>query len=830
MLSARRSFKMNWRIILMYFASFISLFIVDTAIDFACGPEKDPYDYYISFYHYNQSPQSNYRSFYFTMCTLLYDDTEPQNEQQINSEEWAAYLGKPVKAPDVFKPMYGLSKKADSLLLKQYQDSNYKTPDSLKRNAFLKALSQPRHKAARAYYTTTKYLEFLTDQLYDDQWKPRPRSIKALTQWGQKALANAQIQNDRFLKLRWYYQAQRLFFYAGQDKQSNDVYDKYIATCQSNSHVKYWALSLRAGSERHMGDPVKSAYMFTKLFDQCAERRVQAFNDYRDIKAKTTDVLKCAHSSHERAVVFAMQGFHTPEIDLTDLEQVYHYDPKSPMVGLLLTREVNKLEEAYQSNKINKKPGYYTGRYADYFNNNESKTSRSQFIAYIPKLQGFCKRLASQNRCAKPETGSITLAYLDWMQNKNDEGLNILSAINDRHLGKKLSDQKQLVKLLLLTQKINTLDAVNEAGLLPSLKWLDKKVTSDLKSIRPPKSDRFYDEESGYRSLDYNKYASSSRDFYQRILTPMYLRQHDTTKAALVMLQGALHLHPDGSSDQMYDDQDHALTFIQNDLHSSNLRKLVLWKKQPPTDPFLNLMTQPLKKLSPDFLTELLGTAYLREHNYPSAFATFKTLSHRAFAIPKKSEWDEIQLGDPFVDVLHDFPKKYDTGSQSMAYHKLVFAGTMSRLQRKVGTDPKNAAKYYYKMATALYNTCMDGNSWGLISYEWIGYDRHEPKKYYYYADFVRSQTAANFYGKALHLSNNNEFKARCVFMLAKCEQQQEPYFKINWREGKTTATDIRHIRDNPYFAVLKNNYSHTAFFKHAQTDCSYFDDFIRGR
>ena len=133
----------TWRRLIIYCVSFIGVFFISIAIDLACGPEPDPYDYYISFFHNTIQQNDEYQPFYFNGYTFLNgdfyenDEKEKEKEQEVNAGEWAIYLGNGVKKTDVEHAMYRLSDSVESILYNKYL-IYHKLPDSLKENTFLK--------------------------------------------------------------------------------------------------------------------------------------------------------------------------------------------------------------------------------------------------------------------------------------------------------------------------------------------------------------------------------------------------------------------------------------------------------------------------------------------------------------------------------------------------------------------------------------------------------------------------------------------------------------------------------------------------------------------
>ncbi|MEZ2336120.1 hypothetical protein AB6735_10820 [Mucilaginibacter sp. RCC_168] len=790
--------------------SLIIFFFAEIAINVACGGEGDPYDYYVSFFHNDIQRTQEYRPFYFTSYSFLYDDEEQVSEATLNSREWAAYLGHAVKAEDVEKAMYQLKGNADTVLYNGYLDGKGALPDSLKNNSFLQSLAS--NKSALSYYQFAKGVEPIAN-VKSEYWNPKEMDTDALKKAGEEALSNANTEKDKFIKLRYLYQAQRLLHYGKYYKEAADVYDKYLVNYKTDSHVKGWALALKAGESRWLGDTVKSAYLFSKIFAAYPERRVQAYRNFNYINAKTENVLALAANKNEKAVIHAIDGFNDPALNINPLKEVYEYESSSDMVGVLLIREINKLEEQYLSATLipDQTVSSYYGNLPD--------SSRNKAIAHIKQLKSFCQKLSAEKKYPEYNLGNLAQAYLAWMQKDTKAGLEYLAALNGEKLSSKFNDQKQIIQLLLTAQGIQQYNEVNEATLLPSLKWLDEKVAHEITS------NTSYN--LGYYGL--SPFAITARNFYQAIMAPIYLKQGDTSKAAIAMLQG------DASGNKVTMASSQTINYWQNYLHSSALNKIIAWKKTPPANPYLHFLTQKLGRYRNDDLYELLGTAYLREHKYPEAATALNRVNEKELNKFPTNFYDEKATGaDPFISQMPDYPKLL-LNKNGKGYNKRQFAQAMVAYQKQIKANPKNAAASYFNMATAIYNTSTYGNAWYLISYDWSSTDYGRKSLYYYDTDYIKTSNAEKLFLQARQLSTNAEFKAKCTFMAAKCRQKQIkmpsysdfPDYNYTKLQNAEKSYD-QAVRRNPYFAELQKSYGKTAYYRLAVNDCSYLRDFLK--
>ncbi|WP_073401864.1 hypothetical protein [Mucilaginibacter sp. OK098] len=800
--------------LIIYCVSFIAVFFVGIAVDLACSGEDDPYDYYVSFFHNNVQGEHNYGSFYLSY-NYVFNDEEPESEQDINAKEWAAYLGRDIKTEDVKAALYG-DAKGDSAMLHDKLIGKNKLPDGLKSNSFFYAIAFGNNDSALQYYLFAKGVERVANFGYD-QWNPQPVDTNKLYNSGLEALKRAKTEKDKFIKLRYLYQAERLLHYSTDFKQAMAVYDEYIADYKSDSHVKGWALALKAGEERRLGDTGKAAYLFSKVFALYPERRVQAYKNFHYCSANADKVAALAANNTERAFIYAIDGFGNMEYNIPYLQKVYQYDPHAEAVGVLLVRELNKLELKYLSPRLGNQLTYNNS-----YKDPEAGKTNQEAINEINELQKVCNKLSADGKYAEPALGYIASAYLSWMEGGHTaDGLNYLSKVNNEKLSPKLNDQKQLVNLLLTAQKFEKLNDVNEAQLLPSLKWLDNKVAEQLKKIKSG-------DDNGYaRGYNSSRFASSARDFYNLVLSTAYLKQKDTIKAALCILKSEKIFNPvDSSANNNLNTINTSPQFWTHYLHSPQVNQLIAWKLNPTGSSYLKFLAGSLSKIKTNELYDLLGTDYLREHNYSMATAAFKKISIKGYNKGINMYIDSLEMADPFINQLHDYPKVF-LNANSKPFNRLMFAQKMLSLQGKLKSDPKNAASYYFQIATGLYNATHYGNAYYLISYEWSSYDYGRQNLYSYDNDYIKTKTAEQYYLKAYQLSTDQEFKAKCTYMAAKCRQKQiTAPDGIGW-SGESNGQYDKAVRNNPYFAGLKSGYSKTAFYKLAVNECSYLRDYL---
>ena len=141
-------------------------------------------------------------------------------------------------------------------------------------------------------------------------------------------------------------------------------------------------------------------------------------------------------------------------------------------------------------------------------------------------------------------------------------------------------------------------------------------------------------------------------------------------------------------------------------------------------------------------------------------------------------------------------------------------------------------SKLFYEYASALYNMSYYGNSWNAVAYDRSGSDwndgKHElPWEKEYYGVYE----ARNYYQKAYDVALNKEFKAACLFMVAKCAQKQLPLPEYDYKNydqyQKNVDAFYVKFKNNPLFGKFKSEFGTTKFYQYAYNRCSYLRDFV---
>ncbi|POY35820.1 hypothetical protein C3K47_13795 [Solitalea longa] len=790
----------------------------------ACGGWVDPYDDHITFYNNHIAGDPDYKPFYYIAYETLYDYSEPHDPYNQNIAEWKKYLGVE-SMPDsaVYRAIYTNNSESFELI-KNKKETEW--PDSLRKNVFVVELAKKKNADALTYLSFAKACEPYVNTQYSE-WepvKPDANSMYALIKEGIQQVAK--IKKDKFLKLRYGYQICRLAHYSGDSEGCIQYFDTYVTPNQSQSSVYYWTLALKAGALRVIGKYPESAYLFSRVFSECNNNRIIAYQNvgYLSVynKYNYKQALPLCKNSTEKADLLAVETLGNSGHALPEMKEIYEYDAKAKCQDVLLVREISKLEASYLSPKLmqsNKKDSLLL---------KATSAAEPNYLEvegkYADSLFRFCELVSSERKVNEPALWKISGAYLKFMQRDLKSAKAILTQAESMKMSPKVKDQFEVLRLLITINEQDKIDATFEEKIFPSLQWLDKKRKAELDQKT---NDLFSDV----------PFAKINRYLMLTILAPKYEKQNDRVKATLCYLQSEMISEPGikkAEEENAYAWQlPVAIDYLRNAMNAADIEKLMQLNAKANKTGFEQLMTTTFSVLGSNFMNELQGTAYLREHQFAKAITAFKKLPANYF---EKDPYKTYLAANSFVDLINDThaPTERDTKK----FTKLTFAQTMLAFEKKAKDDPKNAAFCYYQMANGFYNMSYNGNSWLLVNYSWSVTDRdYLTADLPYLKDYFYNYTAEKYYMKAQKLSVDQNFKAKCSFMAAKCFSSRIMYPTVpdnadNWMERNNRAAERYYelLITNKYFADLKKNYSTTPFYAKAVSECSYLKDFVSRR
>jgi len=221
-----------------------------------------------------------------------------------------------------------------------------------------------------------------------------------------------------------------------------------------------------------------------------------------------------------------------------------------------------------------------------------------------------------------------------------------------------------------------------------------------------------------------------------------------------------------------------------------------------------------------DDMMEIKGTLLMREYKWMAALDAFNNMAtadvHVKMVLP----------ADPFLIHINDC-HDCDFRNNTASYTKKSFCEKMLALEKQLNAGDVNKAQPAHLLANAYYNISYWGNSWMAFDYYRChgceaNYNEYKNQSWYT-PDFFDLSKAAAYYTLAAENSADREFKAKNIFMLAKCEQNKyyiSPDFSYDNENG------LKYLYRR-HFETMKKEYSNTRFFQEAIAECKYFTYYV---
>lgn len=795
---------MKWK---LFFAACINLVWVCFPQNIiGCGPGIDPYDYYTSFMSASLPEAKAYQPFYYTGYSFLYDTQEPVDPADILANEWAGYCGVPVTDKDALafvtqfkhedlKKIYTHIEKKQPLVV----------PAAVKTNSMTNYFIKSKDLEGLGYVMYAKQVEPYVIGSYND-WEAIKRDSLKMDKLMKNGRQLFNAAKTDFFKLKYGYQVMRLAHYSGNYPATIQAYDELIKGNNTATILQPMTLALKAGALFYTGKTMESAYLFSKAFSASPAKRVSNYLGFDwavDSKKSREEYLNMCANNKEKADMLGLFALGTSSWETATMQRIYQIDPSAEVLQVLAIREINKLEELYLTPQLNKENGGKTFFYNWSEGGTDSALNANKTEA--KKLQDFLHKVASDNKASNPGLFETGAAYTALMQKDYAGARSLLDKAKTMKMSPKLNDQWQLTNLLLTVNAADKIDEKFEEQILPSVKWLSQKALADKQEgdgwSQPPSQWKIF-----YRNL------------MSEVMAKRYRQQGDRYKEALAV--GSAEYIMNGGKASLYGSI--SADFLHNQSSSKDVETLYAYLNNKAKKPYAEFLAAN-NALKMAEVIDFAGTAYLRDNNYSKAIEWFaKSPAASAKLIEK----------DPFKELMFDQEERL-TGDK-VTTTKLAFAKQMQQLQGLAKTDKAKAAAHLYKMALGYYNTTYYGYAWELVEYYRSGVDGYcipkdatEFQKNYY-----GCYKAHDYFKMAMDASGSKEFKAKCLFMMARCSQKQvrRPQyedFNYNWDDyDAATKKYYPEFMNNKYFPQLKSEYGNTAFVKEAFNTCSFLRDF----
>lgn len=777
------------------------------------------YEFYSSTVFFgNETPEKPaYTPFYYTEHDVYYgEDLYWRNEsasdkvnKNIILKEWVDYFDGKFSKQAIEGLLYH---KGDENIFQKIKNDD---PISIK-NAFSIYLQQQRSSSVLDYLIYAKYCEINANQ--EAQAWPEEKTKPAKSNRALKAEGLAAIKNihDPFLRMKYTFQILRMAFYNQNYTGVLELYTQLIGKEKDGSVAFTRNLGFKAGAYYHLDQRIKAGYFYTKMFANSDAYKLPALKSFQWAISKYTQngtkdhfssVYQLSKNDKERAVALEMKLLHTPSLALKGVKKIYGLYPKIEGFGVLINREVNKLEYLYFAEKIKIKNRVIWDTPNE--KKSELKALNEVYLPYINKFEAFLDQLIMEEKIGSRSFWYLTKAYLASMQHKPIKIQQNLANAKKAGMSDREKALYERISLLHILYKSPKITSQTEATLLPKLQHL---------------------EQLAMQKKDKNFAKQQLEDLMSHIVAKKYLRQGDTIKGVYALAHSYLSYNYKTKGKRFY--VSHGFRDlpgeILNRVSIKTLKKVIHFRENTPKSDFEKWLVESTYYTA-DVLKELLATKYIRQQKFRAAAAVLATTSI------------SDDFTDPFMPQINDYLHPRNNGPR---FTKLEYSERMAELKRIIQKNPDDAGALY-GYAIALYNTSYYGQAWQLTAYhrssteskayykrEWI--DKELPD---FRLDYYRAYKAEHYFLKTYKAAKSPELQAKALWGAAKCWQKRAPLttedlddyeikydYISNWNHEDEY---FQHSLNNPYFSKLEAHYLHTDFVQKARMTCDYFEDYL---
>ncbi|MNX34092.1 hypothetical protein D3C86_643290 [compost metagenome] len=626
------------------------------------------------------------------------------------------------------------------------------------------------------------FVEFLylaqkieTVSIGDDYWSYDPVVAKTF----KDAKMIQSIENvyntlsDPFLKNRYWFLTMKARFYSNDKQKAIDFFNKTESSVARNT-LYYRALAYVAGINYKQKKYATSNYLYAQVFDKCPELRVvTAYSFKPKNESDWTKALALAKNNKEKAALWAIHGYYKDEKQA--IEKIYELDPKSEHLNYLGTRLVNSLEQ-----KINNSFQVSSGDYskpptpqtvAENKTENKAKVDNSA-VDLIAKI-------SAAGNTDKPYLWDVALGYLQTL--KGDYATadkNYSKAEKTLPKTELAGMQLRLLRFVNNLSKIDKLTDKNEKTILADLNWLYTELPKNYKG----------------NEFRYQNASSWSRSY----LSHLYKEKGNQVMAEIYG-ESRYSYWNDGNS--FYDNEKDLLA-IKSFLEKSNKTEI--------------------EKIGAGIYSLKLKDI----NNFQAIQATFKNKIPEAIAFMQQT--DSVQyvkfLGNPFNGNIKDCHDCEHAAYQKRKYTYMDFLTTIKEMQDKLA-QKEDVYTNSLLLGNAFYNISHFGNGRTFYEMSIVGYGSSP----YSFRDSMKEMITNNsvskmYYQKAFDAASNKEQKAKCLYLISKCERNDYYNKKYNAVNSYWEIQDdkVNFIAWNS-FKALRKDYSDTKYYQDVIAECGYF-------
>ncbi len=691
-----------------------------------------------------------------------YDELQGTSLTELNTQDWQNYFGNKIQKEEIEWLVYQTTPKELTALKEQINNKFFdkKQPHF----STIKKLAAKKNKGIIDYLIIAKRAETLLNP-NENGWEPVNYNLTALDSLQQVCKNRFSIEKNFFLKDRYGFQVSRALSISDHAGNLSFLEKEYFPV-KENSSLYYRTLGSKARSLYLLKKYAEANHIYAKIFDEFPPLKIVAHQSFHPQEEEDWKQTLALCNTSEKIAAWQLAGIYNDPLQA--MKAIYAIDPKSEKLKLLMVRAVNQTEKYLLNNPLSDYYFFYAPyKYVYSYNSESEREQEKSYLDYASSTQQFFRKVLRENKMADRALWQLALAHISLLQEDVASADNIISQITDVKNDSLLLGQLEITKGILAVQKLNKIDTRAE-----------NEIFDHIKKIR-----QFTD--PALRNANAIRYITSR-------MSGIYQNQKDFAKQELTYPTGRLYL-----------------------VNSERTKGILSFLERKHVNEFEDFISSNYV-LKENELQRLLIVNYLYEYKFNEAAAIYNVY---------KEDPQNVFSSNPFNIRIVDCHECDDNSNTKNTYNTFTLLNKLIELKNngENAKDKEEKAKSYFLLANGLYNITWYGNLRYMRSEDKVDYDYSfvvysELSGFLKKTSFFDCSESLKYYQLAANLTSNKEFKAKCTWMMAKCEHNnwlnaEHPEYKGDFKAGK-------------YFAQFKQM-NNTRYYNEVLNECGYFKTYI---
>jgi hypothetical protein len=544
---------------------------------------------------------------------------------------------------------------------------------------------------------------------------------------------------DSFMKRKYAFQLLKLAFYANDETKFNTIYDQFFKG-KENHVLDWWAMHYKA--VKLEGASVDSAnFLHARVFSNSSNKQYASRQWFS--RARLDTVLALARDDRARADVLLLSEVINPGRSLEGIVNVYQLAPRHPQLPLLISREVNKLEDWLGSTRYINIPSLQ-----DPYGETPVMSNWQRDFEYLGSVTAEIEKM-DDLKAGYPEFYNLTLAYLHLMKGDAAAGISFLDRVKASDPSSEF--QRDVLKILYLTQ----LSDIRQDS-------VQAEIGDILESLFVARRGVFESQKMLYSLTAFLRHEFANKGMIHFAgLFSNYSVNKFCSWCALSYPQG----WPASFEYSM-------IEYLDLYGKPSDVQGVIDTYEKTKKNKLEQVLMRPYSNAWHFY--DLLGTLYLREGKLSDAAIAFHKIPDSFW--PTFINASENLVNDPFVN-----PELLETETM-MLYNKRETVDRMLALESQIKTDPMSRAKNNRLLGNAWFN--FSAKSWFMIAYRFT-----EAQTYPVSLGEYATAKAKRYYRDALSSERDPEMRSKLIYMAAYLSEgnERKTYAKQFEELGSTT-------------------------------------------